>query len=46
LSSIDLELTFHGSHDIINNYLDDNNAFVPMVLIPANGELLGELRDR
>lgn len=44
--NIDVELKFQGSRDIINNYLDDNNAFVPTVLIPANGELLGELRDR
>ncbi|MGB3492111.1 MAG: substrate-binding domain-containing protein [Elainellaceae cyanobacterium] len=44
--NIDVDLKFQGSRDIINNYLDDNNAFVPTVLIPANGELLGELRDR
>ena len=43
---IDVTLEFQGSRDIINRYLDDQNDFVPTVLIPANGELLGELSDR
>lgn len=44
--SIDVELTFQGSRDIVNRYLDDQNDFTPTVLIPANGELLGELAER
>ena len=44
--NIDLELKFQGSRDIINDYVDDNNIFTPTILIPANGELLNELRDR
>jgi len=43
---IDLELQFQGSQDIVNNYVDDDNDFTPTVLIPASGELLGEVRDR
>jgi Bacterial extracellular solute-binding protein len=44
--NIDLVLKIQGSQDIVNNYLDDNNDFDPTVLIPANGDLLEELRDR
>jgi ABC-type molybdate transport system substrate-binding protein len=44
--SIQLDLKFQGSQDIINNYSDDRNDFDPAVLIPANGQLLEELSDR
>ena len=44
--AIRVELRFQGSQDIVNNYLDDRNDFDPAVLIPANGQLLVELRDR
>ncbi|NJN04756.1 MAG: ABC transporter substrate-binding protein [Leptolyngbyaceae cyanobacterium SL_1_1] len=44
--AIRLTVAIQGSQDIVNNYLDDRNDFDPAVLIPANGELLGELRDR
>ncbi|MEM9216728.1 MAG: substrate-binding domain-containing protein [Cyanobacteria bacterium P01_F01_bin.150] len=44
--SIDVDLKFQGSRDIINRYIDDQNDFTPTVLIPANGELLGELEER
>lgn len=44
--SIDLELRFQGSQDLVNNYIDDKNNFTPTVLIPANAELLTELSDR
>lgn len=43
---IDIELKIQGSRDIINNYLDNTNSFTPTVMIPANGELLDELRER
>ncbi|MDJ0707160.1 MAG: substrate-binding domain-containing protein [Leptolyngbyaceae cyanobacterium MO_188.B28] len=43
---IQVELKFQGSQDMVNNYVDDRNDFDPTVLIPANGQLLGELRDR
>lgn len=43
---IDLELKFQGSQDIVNNYIDQKNSFVPTVVIPANGEVLNDLRDR
>ena len=45
-SDIRVELKFQGSQDMVNNYVDDRNDFDPTVLIPANGQLLGELRDR
>lgn len=45
-SPIDLKLEFQGSQGIVNRYVDDQNDFKPTVLIPANGELLKELRDR
>ena len=41
-----LELHFQGSQDIVNNYIDKNNDFKPTVLIPANGEILGNLVSR
>ncbi|MEM8807117.1 MAG: substrate-binding domain-containing protein, partial [Cyanobacteria bacterium P01_G01_bin.38] len=44
--SIDLELEFQGSQDMVNNYVDDKNSFDPTVLIPANGEILNELSER
>lgn len=44
--SIDLELRFQGSQDLINNYIDDKNDFTPTVLIPASADLLDELGDR
>ncbi|NEQ97989.1 MAG: ABC transporter substrate-binding protein [Cyanothece sp. SIO2G6] len=44
--AIDVEIKIQGSRDIVNNYIDDQNDFTPTVLIPANGELLDELRDR
>ena len=43
---IRVELKFQGSQDMVNNYLDDRNDFDPAILIPANGQLLVELRDR
>jgi ABC-type molybdate transport system substrate-binding protein len=44
--SINLELVFQGSQDLVNNYIDDKNDVTPTVLIPASGELLTELSDR
>ena len=44
--NINLELKFQGSQDIINQYIDQKQDFTPTVLIPANGEILEELRDR
>lgn len=44
--SINVELKFQGSRDIVNRYIDDQNDFTPTVLIPANGELLAELEER
>ena len=44
--SIQLELKFQGSQDIINNFIDQKNDFKPTVLIPANGEMLTELSDQ
>jgi ABC-type molybdate transport system substrate-binding protein len=44
--SINLDLRFQGSQDLVNNYIDDKNDVTPSVLIPANGELLSELSDR
>ena len=45
-SSIDLDLKFQGSQDMVNNYIDRENNFQPHILIPANGELLQELDSR
>ncbi|MEO0852094.1 MAG: substrate-binding domain-containing protein [Cyanobacteria bacterium J06648_11] len=44
--TIDIDLEFQGSQDIVNNYVNDDNSFTPTVLIPANGELLDELSNR
>ncbi|MGK7891010.1 MAG: extracellular solute-binding protein [Leptolyngbyaceae cyanobacterium] len=44
--AIAVEIKIQGSRDIVNNYIDDQNDFTPTVLIPANGELLDELRGR
>ncbi|MEO0394813.1 MAG: substrate-binding domain-containing protein [Cyanobacteria bacterium P01_A01_bin.137] len=44
--SIQINLEFQGSQDIVNKYIDDNNDFEPTVLIPANGQLLDELNQR
>lgn len=44
--SIDLDLKFQGSQELINDYIDDTYDFTPTVLIPANGEMLEELSDR
>ncbi len=41
-----LKLKFQGSQDIVNNYVDKKNDFKPTVLIPANGEILGDLASR
>jgi ABC-type molybdate transport system substrate-binding protein len=45
-SSIDLELKFQGSQDIVNNYIDQKNDFTPAIIIPASGEILDELNTR
>ncbi|WP_066423495.1 substrate-binding domain-containing protein [Anabaena sp. 4-3] len=44
--NIKLDLKFQGSQEMVNNYVDQKNDFKPSVLIPANGEILTELRDR
>jgi ABC-type molybdate transport system substrate-binding protein len=44
--NIDLELKFQGSQDMVNNYIDDRNDFDPAVLIPANANILKQLRER
>lgn len=44
--SIQINLEFQGSQDIVNKYIDDKNDFEPTVLIPANGQLLDELSQR
>lgn len=41
--SIQVELKFQGSQDIVNNFVDRRNDFKPTVLIPANGEILTQL---
>lgn len=43
---IDLELKFQGSQDMVNNYIDQTNAFDPTVLIPANAKILEQLEQR
>ncbi len=45
-SSLDIELKFQGSQDIVNNFIDQKNDFQPHILIPANGEILQELNSR
>lgn len=44
--SINLELKFQGSQDIVNNVIDNQNDFVPTIVVPANSESLTELSDR
>ncbi len=44
--SMQLQLKFQGSQDMVNNFIDEKNDFKPTVLIPANGEILTQLRDR
>lgn len=44
--SIQVELKFQGSQDLVNDYVDDQHDVDPTVLIPANGELLDELKSR
>ncbi|MBG1270605.1 substrate-binding domain-containing protein [Nostoc sp. WHI] len=44
--NIKLELKFQGSQEIVNNYIDQKNDFKPVVLIPANREIVTELSDR
>lgn len=44
--TIQLDLQFQGSQDIVNNYIDGKNDFTPTVLIPGNQELLSELQER
>ncbi|MBD2256746.1 substrate-binding domain-containing protein [Pseudanabaena sp. FACHB-2040] len=44
--NVDLVIKIQGSQDVVNNYLDDRNDFKATVLIPANGDLLEELRQR
>ena len=45
-SAVRLDLKFQGSQDMINHYIDEKNDFDPTILIPAEGKLLQELRDR
>lgn len=44
--NINLEIKIQGSQDIVNKYLDDKNDFDPTVLIPANSDLLEEVKER
>jgi ABC-type molybdate transport system substrate-binding protein len=44
--SIDLQLEFQGSQDMVDNYIDQKNDFQANILIPANGEILQELDSR
>lgn len=41
--SIDLELEFQGSQDMIDRYQKDENDFTPAVLIPASADFLADL---
>ena len=43
---IKIDLKFQGSQDIVNRYIDRKNDFNPTILIPAEGEILQELRER
>ncbi len=43
---IQLDIKIQGSQDTINNYIDKKNDFDPTILIPANAELISQLRDR
>ena len=45
-SNIELELKFQGSQDIVNRYIDKKNDFNPAILIPANKQILEELKTR
>ncbi len=45
-TGIQLELEFQGSQDMVNNYINNRNDFQANVLIPANGEILQDLRQR
>lgn len=42
-SNINLDLKVQGSQDIISNFIQGKNNFIPTVLIPANGELINQL---
>lgn len=44
--NIQLDIKIQGSQDAINNYIDNKNDFDPTILIPANAELIDQLRDR
>ncbi|ERN42033.1 hypothetical protein KR51_00013680 [Rubidibacter lacunae KORDI 51-2] len=44
--TIDLDLRFQGSQDMVNAYVDRAGDVQPTVLIPANGQILEQLRDR
>lgn len=44
--NISVKVEIQGSQDMVNNYVDGQNDFQPTVLIPANGQLLGELEER
>jgi ABC-type molybdate transport system substrate-binding protein len=44
--NIKIELTFQGSQDIVNNYIDKKNEHNLTILIPASSEFLDELRQR
>ena len=44
--NIKIELKFQGSQDIVNKFIDKKNDFKPTILMPASGELLGELSQR
>jgi len=44
--AIDIVLSFQGSQEMVNRYIDQTDEENPAVLIPANGELLEELDDR
>lgn len=43
---IKIEIKEQGSRDMINNFVDEKNDFKPTILIPADGELLTELKTR
>lgn len=43
---IKIEIKEQGSRDMINNFVDEKNDFKPTIIIPADGELLTELKTR
>ncbi|MBR8832173.1 MAG: hypothetical protein N5P05_002380 [Chroococcopsis gigantea SAG 12.99] len=43
---IKVEIKEQGSRDIVNNIVDQKNDFQPTIVIPADGELLNELKIR